>query len=379
MADDLLLEKVHDLSDLELAILLCLVSREHGIISTPSDTIDDLIEELQLVARKTFGLSCVVINCHAGTTLEEFASALLYLPKPTAAAATTPARTPSFQARSDSASYFVANPQQQSRPSRGSISPLTVLTGGGGGVGGFGPAAQIANCVLARNLDCAPRAVQIQALELLRTRRIFTRTSVQAAPKQFVFVPVLEADSGGEAHVTPHLNDFFSLAHWHDPEDGLVNMEEAADDAASVESVVRSKHQDELPAGPSISESEISHLAQLSQQVQADIDVIRYQMNVVSFLRMHRAVDHGITPAATKHFDKLMRCVAPLHKLDYVTPALVGLAARKVYLHRIRITSPAKERSMQWGSKLEAVQSILDGVGPEEVIEEVLEMVTAPL
>lgn len=49
MADDLLLEKVHDLSDLELAILLCLVSREHGIISTPSDTIDDLIEELQLV------------------------------------------------------------------------------------------------------------------------------------------------------------------------------------------------------------------------------------------------------------------------------------------------------------------------------------------
>ncbi len=126
-------------------------------------------------------------------------------------------------------------------------------------------------------------------------------------------------------------------------------------------------------------DQEIGHLAQLSQQVQADIDVIRYQMNVVSFLRMHRAVDHGITPAATKHFDKLMRCVAPLHKLDYVTPALVGLAARKVYLHRIRITSPAKERSMQWGSKLEAVQSILDGVGPEEVIEEVLEMVTAPL
>ncbi|UNI18669.1 hypothetical protein JDV02_004923 [Purpureocillium takamizusanense] len=375
MADDLLLEKIHDLSDLELAILLCLVSREHGIISTPADTIDDLIEELQLVARKTFGLSCVVVNCHAGTTLEEFASALLHLPKPAAAAASatsTPApRTPSLQTRPDSASYFVANPHHP-RPSRGSISPLTVLTGGPG-------AAQIANCVLARNLDRAPRAVQIQALELLRTRRIFTRTSVQAAPKQFVFVPVLEADSGGEAHVTPHLNDFFSLAHWHDPEDGLVNLEEAADDAASMESALRSKHQDEGLAGPSISESDIGHLAQLSQQVQVDIDVVRYQMNVVSFLRMHRAVDHGITPAATKHFEKLMRCLAPLHKLDYVTPALVGLAARKVYLHRIRITSPAKERSMQWGSKLEAVQSLLEGIGPEEVIEEVLEMVTAPL
>lgn len=102
-------------------------------------------------------------------------------------------------------------------------------------------------------------------------------------------------------------------------------------------------------------------------------------MNIVSFLRMHRAVAKGITPAATKHFDKLMRCLAPLHKLDYVTPALVGLAARKVYLHRIRITAPEKERSMQWGSKLEAVEAMLEDVGPEEVIEDVLEMVTAPL
>lgn len=34
---------------------------------------------------------------------------------------------------------------------------------------------------------------------------------------------------------------------------------------------------------------------------------------------------------------------------------------------------------MQWGSKLEAVEAVLEGVGPEEVIEDVLAMVTAPL
>lgn len=49
MADESLIEKVHDLSDLELAILLCLISREHCLISTPRDALDDLIEELQLV------------------------------------------------------------------------------------------------------------------------------------------------------------------------------------------------------------------------------------------------------------------------------------------------------------------------------------------
>lgn len=102
-------------------------------------------------------------------------------------------------------------------------------------------------------------------------------------------------------------------------------------------------------------------------------------MNIVSFLRMHRAVIDGITPTATKHFEQLIRCLAPLHKLDFVTPALVGLAARKIYLHRIRITKPENERSMQWGSKLDAVEAVLEDVGPEDVIEDVLETVTAPL
>lgn len=124
---------------------------------------------------------------------------------------------------------------------------------------------------------------------------------------------------------------------------------------------------------------EISDLAQQSQHVQVDIDITRYQMNIVSFLRMHRAVADGITPSATKHFDKLMRCLAPLHGLDYVTPALVGVAAKKVYLHRIRITTAENERSMQWGSKVEAVAAILEDMGPEEIVDDVLGMVTAPI
>jgi MoxR-like ATPase len=102
-------------------------------------------------------------------------------------------------------------------------------------------------------------------------------------------------------------------------------------------------------------------------------------MNVVSFLRMHRAVADGITPSATKHLAKLMRCLAPLHGADYVAPALVGVAAKKVFLHRIRITTPENERSMQWGSKLEAVAAILEDIGPEEVVDDVLGMVTAPV
>ncbi|KAL2207614.1 hypothetical protein CC79DRAFT_1272677 [Sarocladium strictum] len=375
MADETVFDKIQDLSDLEIAWLLCLISREHCLISTAPDAANDLISELQLVATKTFGLQCVVVDCHPGTTLEDFAAALL-LPKHHNA--TTPRSISPYQTRTNatsaSESYFVANPAH-GRP--GGISPLTSISA---------PASQIANCVLARNLDRAPQAVQIQALELLRTRRIFTRTSVQTAPKQFIFVPVLEATSGGAARVTKHLNDFFFIAHWHDPEDGYVNLEEEEEneddeaDTASTSSVLKKANfASGLSQEALITESDVSHLAKLSQDVQVDIEVVRYQMSIVSFLRMHRAVADGITPAATKHFGQLMRCLAPLHRSDFVTPALVGLAVRKVYLHRIRITTPEKERSIHWGSTLEAVRGLLEGVGPEEVIEDVLEMVTAPI
>lgn len=42
-------DKIHELSDLELATLLCLVAKEHCIISTESDVLNDLEQELQLV------------------------------------------------------------------------------------------------------------------------------------------------------------------------------------------------------------------------------------------------------------------------------------------------------------------------------------------
>lgn len=48
MADELI-DKIHDLSDLELATLICLVAQEHCIIDTEPDSIDDLVLELELV------------------------------------------------------------------------------------------------------------------------------------------------------------------------------------------------------------------------------------------------------------------------------------------------------------------------------------------
>lgn len=54
------------------------------------------------------------------------------------------------------------------------------------------------------------------------------------------------------------------------------------------------------------------------------------------------------------------------------------LAAKKIYTHRIEIVQPQNERSLQWGSDLEAITEILSGVGAEEVIDDAIEAVEVP-
>ena len=68
----------------------------------------------------------------------------------------------------------------------------------------------------------------------------------------------------------------------------------------------------------------------------------------------------------------LIRCLPPLHNLAYATPSLIALAARKIYPHRIHIVQPEKERSLQWGSDLDAVAAMLEDIRAEDVIEDVL-------
>jgi hypothetical protein len=248
------------------------------------------------------------------------------------------------------------------------------------------------------------------------------------------------------------LNDFFYLAHWHDPEeDGFPYLDEELgqrgeddevddDDASTTSSasVVRRHsslgtrptlaatenkwlsnknssssssnnnntnnnipspplhHHHHHPISPLthnpplseppqppplITETDLSHLSLLTTQSHLSLPTTRYLYNLIAFLRTHRAViSASITPTATAHLTRLCKSLASLHGLDYVTPSLVALAARKVYLHRIEVVQGAEgERSMQWGSEGAVVEGLLRGVGGAEgVVEEVLGGVAVP-
>ncbi len=167
-----------------------------------------------------------MVDCSEQTTLDDFANSILGEQNKTD-------RTPSPTKTRNDGSYFLQTPAFKSV----SRSPLTDNSYNNN------DNRKIANIIIAKNLDHAPKQVQIQALELIRTRRIFTRTSVQAAPKRFLFIALL---AGGEGpRLTKHLNDHIFISHFHDLEDRFANLEESLDDGKSISSVVRRPEREE--------------------------------------------------------------------------------------------------------------------------------------
>lgn len=241
----------------------------------------------------------------------------------------------------------------------------------------------IANVVLITGLSSASDNIQIQALELLRTKRMFTHTAVHTAPKTFLLVVLT---SSSEPLLNHHLRDHVFISHYHSQEDGFANLEEASewieDDRASVSSVIHrppTPNSSDLGPPHSFTQQEIRQLAELSGNISFTAEIKAYSQNIITFLRLHRAVGSGVSPRATQHLDNLVKYLAVIHGQTYVSPSLVALAVRKIYTHRVIITKPEAERSIQYGSDLKAVSAILQGFTSERVIEEVLQSVEAPI
>jgi len=63
---------VADLSDLELASLVCLIANEHCIIRAAAEDLDYVQNELELLMENTFGLRHAIVTCSPDTKLEDF-------------------------------------------------------------------------------------------------------------------------------------------------------------------------------------------------------------------------------------------------------------------------------------------------------------------
>ena len=111
------------------------------------------------------------------------------------------------------------------------------------------------------------------------------------------------------------------------------------------------------------------------------------------FFRLSRAVAGGISVRSNIHFKTLSkyvitrtctldltnqwnRLLSTLHGIDYITPSIVALAAKKVFRHRIIVAKPEDDRSLQYGSDLKTVSQVLAYATPDTILESVLALET---
>ncbi|KAF2666973.1 hypothetical protein BT63DRAFT_427386 [Microthyrium microscopicum] len=366
-------EKIQELSDLELACFLCFVAEQHCcIVEADVHDLEAVVEELSLICRETFGLTAAILRCGPSTTLDEFTQSILV---------DDTLRPPNVDSDAVEPKDYLSVPGSGAARHFKSPRPYSQELGG-----------KIANIVIATSLNESSEQVQIQALELIRGRRIFSRKEVHKAPDNLLFIAV---QVHGPKRLTLHLNDHIFISHLHQSTDPLVHIgragegddDDIASDAGSLSSVIHTPPITPIEAsrsrtpheGPFISNDDIQALVTRAAGVSMSPDVRAYIHDLVIFLRTHRAIAGGVSSIATRQLNLLSRVLAPFHGLTFTTPSLVALAVRKIYPHRLVLVAPERERSLQWGSTLQAVKELLKGVAIDDVIEEVLSNVDTPL
>ncbi|KAK5047102.1 hypothetical protein LTR84_007045 [Exophiala bonariae] len=342
MDDQALLERIEDLTDLELAVLLSLIAQQHCIIETREDALDDLAAELALIVSQVFKLNYVVLEREDLDSVARFGELIL----------NRDISEPGISSNTSESDYNTGgtlhsklagiNFRQSSSvsPSRQDLD-----------------SRKIVNVIIAKEFNLAKEDVQIQTLEIIRKRR--------------------------HIRLTKHLNDRIFMSHHHEVEDGFLNLEELdshSEDHGSSYSIGAppSVRYREAIADRVIDQDTIELLRARGQEATITPEIRRYLQDIVVFLRIERGVDGGVSPYATTLLLALSKYLAPFHGIDYVTPSLVALAAKKIYPHRVVMASPSRERSTQYGTDMASAREILSDLDPVKVIQNVLDTVECP-
>ncbi|KAJ6139273.1 hypothetical protein N7471_005759 [Penicillium samsonianum] len=343
------------LSDLEVALLLCLVAREHCLIETTSHCINDLAKELALIGSTTFNYSYCILDCSSATSIDDIFNDVL---TPNARANYRPSR-PWLNTESSSKRSSYKSLGDYSK----SPTPFSQL------------GSNVVNIVIAKNFNFVSDDIQMHMLQLMRSRELVTESGTLSAPQDFLFIPLVARNSDQlRPPLKPHMNDNLFVSHFHSPEAGYTYLEEndwLSDGQISASSVIH-KSKGKQTRSATVSPLVMDQLRETSASVSTSAEVVRYIQDIVVFLRLSRAVAGGVSANANIQFSRFAQLLAPLHGIDYLTPSIVALAARKVFRHRIIVTPPGEDRSLQYGSHLHAVSDVLADVTPDSILDGVL-------
>ncbi|RMZ90379.1 hypothetical protein DV736_g2419, partial [Chaetothyriales sp. CBS 134916] len=325
---------VPKLSDLELAVLLSLIARQHCLVYTQDDLVDNLASELALIVSGVFRLTYTIVNSEDLQSPARFGDVIL-------------GDQDSFADASE-----LENDGDAIAALHSHIENVSFASGTRGPAEHKLDSRLVVNVVIAKDFNMA----------------CDEQDDGPSDPEDF-FVPPssLFSDKACSTQSPPRTNDRIFMSHYHSPQHGFPLLEEMTD--VYHDGITQIKTVEDHLVVP---KEMIEHLHQLGQAAAMTPEIRRYLQDVVVFLRVERDVDGGVTPHAGVNLLDLAKYLAPLHGIDFVTPALIGLAAKKVYMHRLVISSPGRDLGRQHDHNIAGKQQLV-GREPEEVIESVLE------
>ncbi|KAG0634342.1 hypothetical protein HOY80DRAFT_895054 [Tuber brumale] len=212
---------VHQLNDVELAVLLSLVAGKHCILTTEPDCLELLRQQIELLGPAVFGLMVATVQCTPDTTLDDFIEPLLF-----------------DETRVSPISHGISpvNNRESGESYLGSRNRSSLLRTSSQGTHHESTIGnrKLANIIIAQDLDLASDQVQTQALELIRTKRFCTsKKNFHYTPNRFLLIALL-GKPNVESSLSSHLCDYFFISHHHPSDDGF--PEEVGGEVGEVES-----------------------------------------------------------------------------------------------------------------------------------------------
>ncbi|KAK9479966.1 hypothetical protein V1514DRAFT_350877 [Lipomyces japonicus] len=339
--------------DLFVGMLASLVGKQHAIVTVSSEEYLDYIEQMiLLIGSNIFGFNTSSVVCSPEMSSREFANALLVSTKhvsgsfsPLPSVNTTSLPDPNYSELDNGLNKF-QNLDQSS----------------------LNLTKKFPNLIVIRELDKSNNYVQARLLEILRSKKLVTSQGVVITSFPFLVIPLLVKTSA-QVQLFPYLLDHFFISHNYEP---------------SIPVDIDESKKFNFPLSPYsfqclVSVKDIESISSIANNVIISAEIRRYMHDVIVHLRLHRAVGGGISARASKDMELFVKCLAPLHGINFATPILVSIATRKVYSHRLAIPLPEEERTMIYGSDLDAVKNFLQHWTADLVIDDVISSVAAPM
>jgi hypothetical protein len=185
-------ESIPTLSDLELAVLLSLVAKQHCLVSTEDDLMDALASELALIISEVFKLTSVVLESEDLQSADHFGDSIL------------------DEHHNFASSLDLDEDSDTVAGIRSRIQNVSFKAGSRSYVEPSLDTRLVVNVVIAKDFNTACEDVQIQVLELIQRKRIYSRTTVHLAPKTFLVLPLVSTATK-HIRLNHHLVSMISL------------------------------------------------------------------------------------------------------------------------------------------------------------------------